>query len=690
MTRPLLPRAAPALAAAMLVWGCATAPIGDSDQPVAPAVADADGDTILDVHEGDADPDGDRRPAWQDPDSDDDGLPDKREAGDADPLSFPVDSDGDHVPDYLDLDSDNNGVPDAREGRGDTDGDGIGDYAAADDDGDGLHDRLELGEGRVPDTDEDGTPDHRDTDSDGDRIPDALEGHCAHVAPPCDTDGDGLPDYLDTDTDDDGIPDSTERGADGTEPTDTDGDGRPDYRDRDADGDGLDDQREIARLGTDPLRRDSDGDGFSDAAELEVGTDPTDPTSVWDGWYITLDERHQREESLEFSIGVERLDIVFLFAHDGTLNHYDGKLRDSLVSYLTSRWQASVGDPAFGYVALGGYPFPQQTYNGLRPIRVGVPLTTRAANLADWFAANPADIDDNTVRFTAPYEAFRLLTTDAGIDTDCDGVYDEEHDVAPWTARPDDAFSGTAPGRIERDGGLGIRPGFGFRPFARPVFVWVGVLTYTDPGLVHPDPHHLMYEAKNDHDRIGITTLPEVCPAGATRTDAVRTLQDIDATVLMIGADWSHQNPSASFDIEYSVAGFLDELGAVADLDGDGDVEPLYVRADIEQIRATGEDPGAAALAGAALETIENDIDFDAVSLQVEGDTHGLVAAITPARHTGVRKGDDIAFTVTFRGTVPARDGDQVFKLHLNVLTDDADLVGRKDILVIVPGRTAP
>ncbi len=64
--------------------------------------ADADADSICDRDEGTIDPDGDGLPNAQDPDSDGDGVPDRSEAGDADPATPPADSNGDGLPDYLD------------------------------------------------------------------------------------------------------------------------------------------------------------------------------------------------------------------------------------------------------------------------------------------------------------------------------------------------------------------------------------------------------------------------------------------------------------------------------------------------------------------------------------------------------------------------------------------------------------
>ncbi len=79
---------------------------------------DGDRDTISDFDEAAAagrDTDSDGTPDAMDLDSDDDGISDAEEAGDADVMSPPVDSDGDGLPDFRDLDSDNDGLSDADE-----------------------------------------------------------------------------------------------------------------------------------------------------------------------------------------------------------------------------------------------------------------------------------------------------------------------------------------------------------------------------------------------------------------------------------------------------------------------------------------------------------------------------------------------------------------------------------------------
>jgi len=491
---------------------CAGPADSDSDLPSeVEAINDADGDGILDVHEGEADPDGDLLPAREDLDSDDDGLSDQLEAGDEEVWTFPVDSDGDDTPDFLDLDSDDNGLLDAREGRGDVDGDGVHNAADADDDGDGLPDVLELLEDYPVDTDKDGQPDYLDTDSDNDGIDDAFERACLFVADPCDTDDDGVPDVLDGDSDDDGFTDTQESGPGGMTPRDTDQDGTPDFRDLDSDGDGLWDAQERDELGTDPLSQDTDGDGLSDAVELELETDPLDAASTWDGWMIELKERTSREETLQFELGLQRLDVVLMYDNAAFPGIEVAKtFLDATLLKLVTDWETRIEDASYGVVYVGGYSRAPYTSEGIdvftgedrtreswardadvqgcRSFFVDAPLSD-GADVRAALERGMGDLDGWARRchVTAPYEVLTQLLVGRGRDDDCDGVYNPGFDTLPWVSSADDPFAGAAGDRQSRDGTLGVRSGFGFRPFSRPVFLWIQGGQYTDPGVVHPD-----------------------------------------------------------------------------------------------------------------------------------------------------------------------------------------------------------
>ncbi len=115
--------------------------IGGTGGSTIDPTADSDGDTINDGHEASAqalDTDADGTPDYLDPDSDNDGLDDATEAGDADLTTPPIDSDGDGVPDFRDPDSDDDGLGDGDEATHGTD------PTKADTDGDGVTDLVEV------------------------------------------------------------------------------------------------------------------------------------------------------------------------------------------------------------------------------------------------------------------------------------------------------------------------------------------------------------------------------------------------------------------------------------------------------------------------------------------------------------------------------------------------------------------
>ena len=155
---------------------------------------DSDNDGLNDVAEnGGTDANGDGMADGADPDGD--GIP---ASADGAPASYgddkdptPVDSDGDGVPNFRDLDSDNDGINDVVEGgnaANDANGDGLAD--GADTDGDGIPNSV------------DGSPAFGDAGSpalpngDGDTLPDYVDPN-GPVFTGADPDGDGIPSPID-------------------------------------------------------------------------------------------------------------------------------------------------------------------------------------------------------------------------------------------------------------------------------------------------------------------------------------------------------------------------------------------------------------------------------------------------------------------------------------------------------------
>ncbi len=132
----------------------------------------------------------------------------------------PPDIDGDGIDNNLDPDDDNDGVPDTKDAfpldpseYADADKDLIGDNLDADDNGDGIAD----------DKNNNKIPDHEELDYDGDGFDrtEAVPWDAFPFDPNewLDTDGDGIGDNTDRDDDGDGCPD-TEEVKQGTDPKD--------------------------------------------------------------------------------------------------------------------------------------------------------------------------------------------------------------------------------------------------------------------------------------------------------------------------------------------------------------------------------------------------------------------------------------------------------------------------------------
>ncbi len=360
---------------------------------------DSDGDGIADSVEGAEDPDGDGKPNFRDDDSDGDGIADSMEGGAdrdsdgipnfldtdadgdgiADSLEGTADPDGDGIPNFLDTDADGDGIPDAAEGAGDADGDRIPNFLDLDSDGDGITDAVEG----ASDFDGDGIPNFLDTDADNDGLLDSEEVSAGLNAYNPDTDGDfisdgdeglsdpdgdGIVNALDPDSDGDGATDADEAGdADWrTPPVDTDLDRIPDFLDLDSDGDGLPDTNEpwcgnLGRSGR--TFRDTDGDGFSDLAEVTIGSDPCNPADiVTQGhgvrFFFELPYKGtQQHDYLYFSPTVQRTDVFFNMDTTGSMGGEITNLKNSLGSTIIPEVRNRVTDSAFGVGYFDDYPY---------------------------------------------------------------------------------------------------------------------------------------------------------------------------------------------------------------------------------------------------------------------------------------------------------------------------------------------
>jgi len=353
---------------------------GDPDMDMVPNFLDddSDGDIIADAHEGLVDPDMDMVPAYLDDDSDGDTIPDADEVFDVNTLTPPDDNDLDMTPDFLDLDSDNDTISDQHEGAGNFDGDAFIDRLDIDSDNDSLLDDAEAGDRDLatPPVNTDGTDgeDFRDRDADGDTILDITERNR-------DPDNDMIPAFQDTDSDGDTWLDIVEAGdtSTATPPVDTDMDFTADYLDLDSDSDTLPDEIEPGcPAGPDRLLPDSDGDGFIDAAEVALGTDPCVTTPFIEDFYFILPPGGPGDDApLDFTnTGIDTADIAVNMDSTSSMLGELNDLRASLNNEIIPGMTAVIPDVAYSFSVFEDYPVtPFGGWND-RPFRLQQRMTT--------------------------------------------------------------------------------------------------------------------------------------------------------------------------------------------------------------------------------------------------------------------------------------------------------------------------
>jgi hypothetical protein len=675
----------------MGMTACSGSGYGDESSAgiVAAVFPDEDGDTILDHHEGSAEgedldedgtPDGldwddDGTPDYLDLDSDEDTVSDKQEAGDADPLTFPVDTDLDGTPDYRDLESDGNCISDVVEGGEDQDSDGVVDSSDLDNDGDGIGDLYEIGDLLAdcpdadpdgdgicdlelcerPDHDGDGIPDYQDIDSDGDGVGDIFEaGTSEFDDSPNDTDGDGIPDYLDLDSDGDGRSDALEAGVDDPteEPRDTDGDGLYDFADTDSDNDGLSDWEEGNIYGTDPYDFDSDGDGFNDGAEVAVGSDPNDGGSVIEGIYVEVPERTDVEEVFEFELSIQLGDIAFLLDTTCSMGGTIEAMKDEYAD-IVDELATTIPEANYAVATFDDYNYGSMGSGTDRPFILKRQLTSNVADVQSTLSSIPLH---NGVDWPeSSTEALYQAITGGGYDQNRNGSYDSGTDVRPFISSSSDPFSGGGGQAYDSTVvGTGSGGGVGFRAYALPIIVYAtdaemrDAATYSTPGGLPFD-------------------------ANGTGTAAAA----IDAGVYLIGIGVGSSAPLGQMNA------LADMTGSLADTDGDGAADDRLV------FSWSGSSSTFRDTVVNAIEDLVDSVLFDFVELDIEGDDHGFVVGVDPERYSvsGAVAGSVIDFTLTFRGTVAADGSDQLFQLTLNVLGNGTTLLDTLDIFVLVPGE---
>ncbi|MDO9280622.1 MAG: choice-of-anchor D domain-containing protein [Pseudomonadota bacterium] len=252
-------------------------------------------------------------------------------------------------------------------------------------------------------------------------------------------------------------------------------------------------------------------------------------------------------------------------------------------------------------------------------------------------------------------EALYQGLTGVGFDHDCDGLFDPLTDVPPFEAAATDLFGGTAggAGNASTVGG-GTIGGFGFRENMLPIIIYA-----TDAPL-------------RDADSGEYSTPRGACHA-AGHTDVVNAANGLNAKLVGIGVN------VMTFETAF---GQMEALAAAtesyADLNGDGVDEPAV-------ITWSGTSAQFREDVVATVTQLIAAMNYEKITLVASDDSLGFVAGISPEAFYDVQSGEEVTFTVTLDGVLPAQDYQQANQLTFFLIGDDETLLHTYTVTVITP-----
>ena len=225
-------------------------------------------------------------------------------------------------------------------------------------------------------------------------------------------------------------------------------------------------------------------------------------------------------------------------------------------------------------------------------------------------------------------------------------------DVPPFISDGSDAFGGTASGSNDPGTpGGGTIGGAGFRAGSVPIVV------YTTDNLMR------------DADQPGTFGLPPAGSNPAGMSDVAAVANNLGAKFIGIGTD---PTPQAQMN------GLANQTGSLADLDGNGSVEPMVF---------VGLDGQVTTFVIDGIEALTDSGVFD-VTLEVDDDPYDFVVDVQPAVATSVTVGTPVTFDVTLYPGVPLIPQDQVFVFPMQVIGDGGGVLAEWEIVLVVLAGT--
>jgi hypothetical protein len=124
--------------------------------------------------------------------------------------------------------------------------------------------------------------------------------------------------------------------------------------------------------------------------------------------------------------------------------------------------------------------------------------------------------------------------------------------------------------------------------------------------------------------------------------------------------------------------GLANQTGSLADLDGNGSVEPMVF---------VGLDGQVTTFVIDGIEALTDSGVFD-VTLEVDDDPYDFVVDVQPAVATSVTVGTPVTFDVTLYPGVPLIPQDQVFVFPMQVIGDGGGVLAEWEIVLVVLAGT--
>ena len=90
-----------------------------------------------------------------------------------------------------------------------------------------------------------------------------------------------------------------------------------------------------------------------------------------------------------------------------------------------------------------------------------------------------------------------------------------------------------------------------------------------------------------------------------------------------------------------------------------------------------------------AMEWLLGGVHFDRVTLFVDTDPWGFITSVDPEVYEDMTigvSGEDLTFTISLNGVVPALADDAIYRVTLNVYGDETTLLATEPLYILVPG----